>query len=282
MYVAARKLNQVQLWTESSSEPTIVISKSLTSPYSLFVVRPGDIYVDNGKNGWVEMRHFATSVETVVLNVEDYCFDLFVDQSDTLYCSLVNLHQVVKKLSGRMADGTIIAAGNRVQGSTANTLSYPEGLFVDLDENLYVADCGNDRVQRFAKGQLIGMTVVSGAISGSCSLSCPNGIVLDADSYLFISDQNKNRIVRSGPDGCRCLIGCSEVQGAVPHQLSYPAAIHFDSYGNLFVADQGNSRIQKFLFLESSCSKCSIPHRKPTFWKQIRDRRKTMFRNYLR
>ena len=261
MYIATRKLNEVQLWLENSTVPTSVISTDLQSPYSLFVRSPGDVLVDNGMLGAVESRRFGVGSRIFVVQVENYCFDLFVDISDTLYCSLVNLHQVIKQLSGSMPSVTIIAAGNGSSGADANMLTFPQGIYVDLDGNLYVSDCGNNRVQVFAKDQLNGMTIIGGGILDSCWLICPNGIVMDADRSLFVADQDKHRIVRSGPDGCRCLIGCLEIEGGLPQQLAYPAAIHFDTYGNLFVADQGNSRIQKFLFLKSSCGKHSIPVR---------------------
>jgi DNA-binding beta-propeller fold protein YncE len=258
MYIASRKLNQVQLWVENSTVPTSVISTSLQSPYSLFVISPSEVLIDNSVFGGVELRQFNVVSASIAMNAEDYCFDLFVDISDTLYCSLVNLHRVVKKLSASVSSEKTFAAGNGSAGSGTNMFHFPQGIYVDLDENLYVADCGNDRVQVFAKDQLNGMTIVDDGIPDSCILDCPTGIAMDAGCNLFVADQTKNRIVRSGPDGCQCLIGCSEIRGALSDQLSHPAAIHFDSYGNIFVADQDNSRIQKFLFLKSSCGKCSI------------------------
>lgn len=258
MYIATRKLDQIQLWVENSTVPTSVIFTDLQAPYSLFATSPGNVLVDNTAFGGVESRRFGMGSGTITMYVGDNCFDLFVDISDTLYCSLVDLHHVVKKLAGSGASENIVAAGNGSSGTAANMLTYPQGIYVDLDENLYVADCGNNRVQVFAKDQSNGMTIIGDGIPDSCSLSCPNGIAMDADRSLFVADQGNYRIVRSGPDGCRCLIGCSAITGESPHQLSYPAAIHFDTHGNLFVADQGNSRIEKFLFLQSSCGKYSI------------------------
>ncbi|CAF1591776.1 unnamed protein product, partial [Adineta steineri] len=49
-----------------------------------------------------------------------------------------------------------------------------------------------------------------------------------------------------GPNGFRCLVGCSTVAGSASNQLCYPSSLSFDSYGNMFVADRYNNRIQKF------------------------------------
>ena len=47
-----------------------------------------------------------------------------------------------------------ITFGNGTSGSTRDLLNWPSGLFVDTDLRLYVADTGNDRVQRFEQGNI--------------------------------------------------------------------------------------------------------------------------------
>ena len=64
--------------------------------------------------------------------------------------------------------------------------------------------------------------------------------------YLFIVDSNNHRIVAQGLNGFQCLVGCSNIPGSASNQLNYPWILSFDSYGNIFVSDRGNSRIQKF------------------------------------
>jgi DNA-binding beta-propeller fold protein YncE len=131
-------------------------------------------------------------------------------------------------------------------------LNQPRGIFVDSNLTLYVADCANNRIQRFPSGQTNGITV---AITGSITLNCPSGVVLDADGYLFIADTYYNRIVGSGPYGFRCIVGCTMAGGSALNEINQPAALSFDSYGNLFVADTYNNRIQKFLLATNSSGK---------------------------
>ncbi|CAF4451169.1 unnamed protein product, partial [Adineta steineri] len=108
------------------------------------------------------------------------------------------------------------------------------------------ADCTNNRVQKFLSQQVNGITLAGTGATGTISLNCPTGIALDADNYVFIADYFNNRIVGSGPNGFRCLVGCSTVAGSASNQLYYPSSLSFDSYGNMFVADRYNNRIQKF------------------------------------
>jgi hypothetical protein len=124
---------------------------------------------------------------------------------------------------------------------------------VNLD--LYVADCGNDRVQLIKREQSYGITVAgSTSLYPTITLSCPSGVSLDASKYLFIVDQGNHRIVGSGTNGFRCQVGCYG-RGSQSNQLNNPSSFSFDRSGNMFVADENNNRIQKIIYVEKSCSK---------------------------
>ncbi|CAF4176744.1 unnamed protein product, partial [Adineta steineri] len=253
VYVCEFSLNRVQAWPEGSSNPTRTISGSLNLPYTVFVTRNGDIYVDNGyANNRVDKWTLNATNSTVAMNVKYICAGLFVDINNNLYCSPVNYHQVNMKSLNSNSNMWIIAAGTGCAGATSNTLHDPRGIFVDTDLNLYVADFTNDRVQKFLSKQANGITIAGTGATGTISLNGPNGIVLDADGYVFIADYYNNRIVGSGPNGFRCLLGCSSIAGSTSNQLNLPTSLSFDSYGNMFVADSSNHRIQKFILINTT------------------------------
>lgn len=57
--------------------------------------------------------------------------------------------------------------------------------------------------------------------------------------------------------GGTCIIGCSRVAGNGMSQLRSPRDLKFDRYGNIYVSDQGNHRIQKFdIDVVTGCSGC--------------------------
>jgi hypothetical protein len=118
-----------------------------------------------------------------------------------------------------------------------------------------VADSGNNRIQLFSSGQSSPITVAGSGAPQTIVLNSPTDVVLDADGYLFIVDYNSHRIVGSGPSGFQCIVGCSGVGGSGSNQLNLPFAMAFDSYGNIFVADTYNNRVQLFLLASNSCSK---------------------------
>ncbi|CAF4062440.1 unnamed protein product [Adineta steineri] len=263
VYVANQQSNTIVVWYDGSINPDKIISGSLSTPYDLFATPLGDIYVDNGaNNGRVDKFSFNSSISTSVMLVPNACAGIFVDISNTLYCSASNSHQVVKKwLNDNLLTSTIVA-GNGTAGSTATMLNYPFGLFVDAEISLYVADSGNSRIQMFPIGQFTGITVAGASAPGTITLNQPTGIAFDSNGYLFIVDTFNSRIVGSGPYGFRCLFGCTATAGSSSSQLYYPETLRFDSYGNLYVVDRGNSRVQKFIIASNSCS---LSYNQPTF-----------------
>jgi len=257
VYVTATNLDQVQVWLEGSSTPTTTISASFNSSYAVVASIIGDIYIDNGAfNNRIDKWATNAIDSTVEMYISGQCYGLFIDINDNLYCSLGSQHMVVKKIISDDANTSMTVAGTGVSGSASNLLNEPRGIFVDANFNLYVADCLNNRIQRFPSGQLNAVTIAgSGASGTTISLDCPTGLVLDANGYLFITDFNNHRVVGSSANGFRCLVGCSGVSGSSSNQLYNPTSLSFDSYGNLYVADMNNNRIQQFVLATNSCGK---------------------------
>ncbi|CAF0741571.1 unnamed protein product [Adineta steineri] len=257
IYVANKEINAIVIWDDESANPTKIIHGNFEEPISLFVTSNGDIYIDDGqKNGRVQKWNAERNIFVTVMNVKSSCWGLFVDVNGTLYCSTFLYRQVVKRsLKDYVMTSYCVAAGTGIEGSDSNQLDGPLGIFVDVNFDLYVADCENDRVQLFQSGESNGITVAGRtSLSSTIELDCPSGIILDAKKYLFIVDQFNHRIVGSGLNGIRCLVGCYGM-GSQSNQLNDPSGLSFDHSGNIFVTDYSNSRIQKFLLMNDSFGK---------------------------
>jgi sugar lactone lactonase YvrE len=256
IYVANRQNNQILVWNEGSESPTKIVSGNFTGPNSTFVTSNGDIYIDDGEeNGRVQKWISTTETFDTVMNVDSSCYGLFVDIKDNLYCSMSDHHRVVKRSLNDPVMTTVVVAGTGSEGWASDELYFPFGIFVDVNLDLYVADCDNNRVQLFQSEQLNGITVAGKeSLYETIRLYRPFGISLDAEKYLFILDLGENRIVGSGPNGFRCLVGCYGY-GSQSNQLDSPFSFSFDRSGNMFVIDLENNRIQKFLLMEKSCGK---------------------------
>ncbi len=215
-----------------------------------------DIYVDTFKSiGGVSKWTSNSTIGILTMYTCQECWDIFVDINNTLYCSLGGRHQIITKSTNNGTNTFSIRAGTGSAGNALNMLNNSRGIFVDINFDLYVADCGNDRIQLFRSGRLSGTTIAGNGSGAPIALNCPTGIVLDADNYLFIVDSGNNRIIRSSSNRFQCIAGCSGSSGSASNQLNNPWSLSFDSYGNIFVTDRDNNRIQKFLLSTNSCGK---------------------------
>ena len=247
VYVAEGPSNSILVWSEENATMTTNISTGPFQPFAVFTTSDDYIYASNidthtNRSGVSQWDENATSWITI-LSAQGRCENFFIDVYANIYCSLTDLHQVVRQLFTDDLNTTTIIAGNGTNGSSSNMLSFPRGIFVTRTLNLYVADCGNDRLQLFLSGQRNATTVVTTGIS---TLDCPLGVVLDGSGYLFFTDTNGNRIIGSGPTGYRCVAGCNGTTGVGLNQLNNPRGLSFDRDGNIYVADTSAHRIQKF------------------------------------
>jgi sugar lactone lactonase YvrE len=76
--------------------------------------------------------------------------------------------------------------------------------------------------------------------------------------YIYIADTGNNRVVRWTTNyaaGGTCIVGCTGGSGSAANKLNNPRDVKFDASGNLYVSDQGNNRVQKFMLqLPPNCS----------------------------
>jgi sugar lactone lactonase YvrE len=93
-------------------------------------------------------------------------------------------------------------------GSGLNQLSTPEGVYVDDDQTVYVADYGNQRIMEWKYGATNGQVIAGVNESGNCTdqLSHPTDVIIDKKKdCLIICDQKKTRVVqwprRNGTSG---------------------------------------------------------------------------------
>ena len=96
----------------------------------------------------------------------------------------------------------ITVAGGNGPGAAPNQLNQPNSACVSRKTGaLYIADAGNDRVQRWDWGATVGVTV-AGSVNGVWGTSAtlmanPSGVALDAnETFLYVSEYANNRVQR--------------------------------------------------------------------------------------
>jgi DNA-binding beta-propeller fold protein YncE len=136
-------------------------------------------------------------------------------------------------------------------GNGPGEFNRPEGLCVDLQDRLYVADSCNHRIQIFTReGKLLRTYGKAG--SGRGELSYPYDICVDNAGRQYVCEFGNSRIqIFDANDRSIEIIGGP---GAEPGQFSNPWGVALDSAGNLYVADSQNHRVQKLIHKESLVS----------------------------
>ena len=183
------------------------------------------------------------------------------DSNANTYISVPGLNLVYK------VDATnklTIFAGTGIGGfsgdggpATQAELSFPQGLAVDKNNNVFIADTSNERIRRVDTTGNITTVAGSedpffGAFGGdngpatSARLNSPTGVAVDGNGDLFITDTNNGAVRRV--DGVTQIIttiaggganfGCSGGAGNTAG-FNDLIGIAVDGTGNVFVADAG-------------------------------------------
>jgi sugar lactone lactonase YvrE len=129
------------------------------------------------------------------------------------------------------------------EGNGDGQFSYPSGIATDTSGNVYVADRGNFRIQKFdSSGSFINQWGSYGDGDGQFSL--PRDVAIDPAGNVYVADTQNDRIQKFDSSGTFNAKWGSEGNG--DGQFSYPSGIATDTSGNVYVADTENHRIQKF------------------------------------
>ena len=128
-------------------------------------------------------------------------------------------------------------------GSGDGQFFLPYGVAVDSSGNVYVADCGNHRIQKFDSSGVF-LTKWGSYGSGDGQLWCPIGIAVDDSDNIYVVEFVNNRIQKFNSDGEFITKWGSE--GSGDGEFTNPHFIAVDNSGFVYVADTMNSRVQKF------------------------------------
>lgn len=154
--------------------------------------------------------------------------------------------------------------GNMVRSFGAGLITWPHGIEVDDQGNVWVTDArghdGDDvhpahvyghQVHKFSPEGRHLMTL--GKPGGSREpgyMFQPNDVLVAPDGHIFVGEGHSNaedapaRILKFSPSGD--LVDTWGSYGTEPGEFMQPHALALDSQGRLFVADRSNDRIQIF------------------------------------
>ncbi|RMF82374.1 MAG: hypothetical protein D6737_02095 [Chloroflexi bacterium] len=122
------------------------------------------------------------------------------------------------------------------------TFARPEGLAIDKDGNLFVAEAIGGIRRVSPEG------VVSTIIQDD-EVALPSKLAFDSEGNLYITESGRNRIIRVDQSGRITVVAGTGEMGlddgdAEQAQFFLPLGIAVDESGTIYVADSGNNRIR--------------------------------------
>jgi sugar lactone lactonase YvrE len=190
--------------------------------------------------------------------------DIAFDQKGNMFISDRLNHQI-RKVSASGEISTIAGTGESAHygdGGPASEAAFrdPSSLTTDKEGNLYIADGANNMIRKIDTKGIV--TTIAG--NGNHENSGDGGPALEAGirnmDYLAMSPSGELHIVgmnsyivrKITKDGKIVRVAGTGYQGyygdggpATKAMFKSPAAIAFDSKGNLYIADMGNNLIRK-------------------------------------
>ncbi len=214
--------------------------------HALRKISPSGLISSAAGNGFAVFRGDGGPASAALLNspsavaVDPTGNDIFIADSANHRVRRINRGGILTTYAGSGAPGLAY------EGSAAvfAQLNEPRGLAFDLAGNLYIADTGNNRIRRVDLTGLL--TTVGEPVFAS-----PRGVTVAPDGSLYVADTGKNRICQITDAGVIKIAGADSpgFSGdgglAAAAQFQSPAALVFDTLGNLAIADMGNARVRQ-------------------------------------
>jgi len=133
---------------------------------------------------------------------------------------------------------------------SAGLFSFPNGIGVDQNGNVYVADSDNGRLIVFDKtGTQVGV-VERGPSDGQ--LGMPRGVVVDGQGRVYVVDAVAQsvqifRVLQPG-DTKPVFLASFGSEGTVDGTFEFPNGVAVDGRGRVYVADWNNNRLQMWSY----------------------------------
>ena len=146
--------------------------------------------------------------------------------------------------SATAVDGTGVGA----------SFTSPQGVAVDINGFVYVADYGSHRIRKITPGGVV--STFAGTTQGfqngsgtNARFNFPRGVTVDSAGFVYVADESNHCIRKITPGGVVSTLA-GTTQGyqdgsGTNARFNFPVGMAVDSTGNVYVGDRSNNRIRK-------------------------------------
>lgn len=184
-------------------------------------------------------------------------YGLALDGEGNLYVGDAGNHRICKITPDGMV--TTLAGGRPGFSDRPGDLAmfnHPNGVAVDTQNNVYVADSYNNRIRKITPDGSVSTLAGNGndgfvdGMGSHAEFFVPIGIVADASGNIYVGDEGNSSIRKITSEGTVTTLagnGKFSFSDGVGRNAEFnaPGGIAIDSDGNLYVADYLNNCIRK-------------------------------------
>jgi sugar lactone lactonase YvrE len=255
------------------------VSAELNSPYGVSVDATGNVYIADTLNSVIRKVDSTGKITTIAGNGNNgYSGDggpatsavmwapyrVVTDRAGNIYIADFYNNRIRKVDTSGMIT---TVAGTGTQGYNGDgilavnaELNSPSAVAVDGSGNLYIVDTWNHRIRKVDSSGTINTiagtgfagVLGDGGAATSAQLNEPGGISLDSSGNVYIADYANSKIRKIDAAGTINTIaglgsfGYSGDGGpATSASLNLPTGVAVDRVGNVYIADNQNSRVRK-------------------------------------
>lgn len=184
-------------------------------------------------------------------------YGVAIDHHGTIYISDAGENNLIRKIT---ADGIVTTYAGKAEGYVDGTaaeaeFNTPSGLAIDADDNVYVADTGNNVIRKISKAGLVTTLAGNGhagyqdGTAQQAQFNGPTGVAVDHAGNVYVADTYNDRIRMISAAGVVTTLAGTGVPGYLDGQrtdarFDTPCAVAVNAKGDVIVADTKNNALR--------------------------------------
>ncbi|WP_340399639.1 dockerin type I domain-containing protein [Paenibacillus sp. FSL H8-0079] len=221
------------------------------SPYDVAVDPEGNVYVVDSGNNRIQILNILTNQWTSLgqfgnaLGEFSEPVSIAMDAAGNLYIADTGNNRIQKQ-DAQTKQWTQWGKSGGASGTNEGEFSSPYGIALDHEDNLYVSDNFNSRIQKLdlATNE---WSVIGKAGQALGEFNYAYDVAIDNKGNVYVVDAGNNRIQKlDAATNTWSEWGRGERRtGSGLGEFFFPSGIAVDHRGDIYVSDVGNHRIQK-------------------------------------